>query len=159
MEFDPPFAWTHFPKVAALPQNTAGVVPVSPKLLQRGSASDYHEFIFQWLCYELELLGAEGQLNPERRAAGKKLVVVVERLSSRHVAFAILQSTKRYLQHAVIDWTRFEKELRRLILRCLDDLNAKKSRLLRDGNPEDFVFHAVKILLEEATREAVVKWE
>ncbi|MDJ0945386.1 MAG: hypothetical protein QNJ30_18100 [Kiloniellales bacterium] len=136
-----------------------GVVPVNPKLLQRGSPSDYHEFIFQWLCYELELLGAEGALTPERRAAAKRLVAYVERLSSRHVGFGIVLATRRYLPHARFDWLRFEKEFRKIVLRSLDDLNAKKSRLLRDGNPDDFVFHAVRVLLDEATREAVVAWE
>ncbi len=140
-------------------KQVGGVVPVNPKLLQRGSPSDYHEFIFQWLCYELELLGAEGQLSPERRAAAKRLVAYVERLSSRHVGFGIVLATRRYLPHAQFDWLRFEKEFRKIVLRSLDDLNAKKSRLLRDGNPDDFVFHAVRVLLDEATREAVVAWE
>ena len=140
-------------------KEVGGVVPVNPKLLQRGSPSDYHEFVFQWLCYELELLGAEGEPSPERRAAAKRLVAYVERLSSRHVGFGILLATRRYLPHARFDWLRFEKEFRKILLRSLDDLYAKKPRLLRNANPDDFVFHAVRVLLDEATREASVKWE
>ena len=140
-------------------KDVGSVVPVNQKLLQRGSPSDYHEFIFQWLCYELELLGAENELNPERRAAAKKLVTYIERLSSRHVGFGIVLATRRYLPHARFDWLRFEKEFRKIVLRSLDDLNAKKPRLLRNGNPDDFVFHAVRVLLEEATREASIQWE
>lgn len=135
------------------------VVPVDERLLQRGSPSDYHEFIFQWLRYELEMLGAEGELSPDRRAAAKKLVSYVERLSSRHVGFGIMLATRRYLPHARFNWMRFEKEFRKILLRSLDDLYAKKPRLLRDANPDDFVFHAVRVLLDEATREASVKWE
>ena len=97
--------------------------------------------------------------SAERRAAAKRLVAYVERLSSRHVGFGILLATRRYLPHARFDWLRFEKDFRKIVLRSLDDLNAKKSRLLRDGNPDDFVFHAVRVLLDEATREAVVAWE
>ena len=74
-------------------KDVGSVVPVNQKLLQRGRPSDYHEFIFQWLCYELELLGAENELNPERRAAAKKLVTYIERLSSRHVGFGIKRAT------------------------------------------------------------------
>ena len=83
----------------------------------------------------------------------------MERLSSRHVGFGILLATRRYLPHARFNWMRFEKEFRKILLRSLDDLYAKKPRLLRDANPDDFIFHAVRVLLDEATREASVKWE